>query len=716
MANTWYCSYPLWNALPVWQASHTYTLGQIVRPATAFQVDNRCVYVITTAGTSGGSEPTWNTNVNATTADNGMVWTNITGVGSYGWSAPAGSMSTLNAGYDVQLRISGGDTVYIDSNSNETSCPQNTCSRNANANTPVKVYSVNASGSVPPVAADYLPGASFDFGNIQIILDTNFYWYGIGFLNASNFLIGYNGNGILYIRDCTLSQASSQTYFITFDNSPLHAIFDNTQVIPYTGNITNYLIYFNQGPIFEWWNTSNPTNGYYVSQFPFSCPNGNWFHLKGVDLSVFTTTNCPNGLISVGYQNSAKFTFENCYLGMPVTSIAINQQTNSATGEQPTIEVVNSYAGTENYNNSRFTSIGQLLTETDTTLNGGATDGLTSFSHQITTSSYAGGKDTMQSMDGFPIFFNNTTVGSAQNAVVQVLATRQLTSDDIRLDLDYMSSSSYPQSKTVSTSPLLTATTNLATTTSTWTNGAQPAYVSYAATALQGNSYWTRTSDTLASFSGSGNACTVLINNISPFAPCYLEFQNQTWGSNLVAIGFIRSSYSSSSPDPRANNSFGYMALYENGSVYGNNGYGPYTSLGTSISTGSIIRMLWDGKGNIAWAINGGLWNGTNNDSSVLTSGNLVNGLINYMPINDIIPFIEVKNGTASSWLVASDVTNCTYTPPTGSTYLPVASNTYIPQKLTVSFTAQNTGLVRALVKVTNPVTQLWYDPSVSLT
>jgi hypothetical protein len=55
----------------VWLASTAYVLGDIVSP-TAF--DKRR-YVCTTAGTSGGSEPTWNTTIDVTTADNTVVWT-----------------------------------------------------------------------------------------------------------------------------------------------------------------------------------------------------------------------------------------------------------------------------------------------------------------------------------------------------------------------------------------------------------------------------------------------------------------------------------------------------------------------------------------------------------------------------------------------------------------------------------------------------------------
>lgn len=55
----------------VWAASTAYSLGDAVRPATR---DGR-TYECTTAGTSGASEPSFDTTVDNTTADNTATWT-----------------------------------------------------------------------------------------------------------------------------------------------------------------------------------------------------------------------------------------------------------------------------------------------------------------------------------------------------------------------------------------------------------------------------------------------------------------------------------------------------------------------------------------------------------------------------------------------------------------------------------------------------------------
>ncbi len=60
----------------VWQASTAYAEDDIIAPATA----NGKLFICTTAGTSDSSEPTWDTDIDATTADNTAVWTEWTSV------------------------------------------------------------------------------------------------------------------------------------------------------------------------------------------------------------------------------------------------------------------------------------------------------------------------------------------------------------------------------------------------------------------------------------------------------------------------------------------------------------------------------------------------------------------------------------------------------------------------------------------------------------
>jgi hypothetical protein len=69
----------VWKVTTEWQAATAYVLGDRVIPTTAAGYH----YLCTTAGTSGATEPTWDTTEGDTTADGAgtLVWTTIVDVG-----------------------------------------------------------------------------------------------------------------------------------------------------------------------------------------------------------------------------------------------------------------------------------------------------------------------------------------------------------------------------------------------------------------------------------------------------------------------------------------------------------------------------------------------------------------------------------------------------------------------------------------------------------
>ena len=92
-------------AATAWVASTAYVLGDMVVPTT---LDGN-VYVCTTAGTSGASEPTWDTTEGNTTADNTAVWTTYAAentqvilAGMDEVEGLAGLMSSVLAGINVK--------------------------------------------------------------------------------------------------------------------------------------------------------------------------------------------------------------------------------------------------------------------------------------------------------------------------------------------------------------------------------------------------------------------------------------------------------------------------------------------------------------------------------------------------------------------------------------------------------------------------------------
>ena len=69
-----------------WQATTAYSLGDVVKPISYASHTYKC----TTAGTSGGTQPTWGTTNGGTTADGTVVWT-CYDTKTYNLKAPQGS-------------------------------------------------------------------------------------------------------------------------------------------------------------------------------------------------------------------------------------------------------------------------------------------------------------------------------------------------------------------------------------------------------------------------------------------------------------------------------------------------------------------------------------------------------------------------------------------------------------------------------------------------
>jgi hypothetical protein len=106
---------------PAWQASHAYTLGQIITP-TSLNAGNYS-FQVTTAGTSSGTQPNpWNQTLNANQSDGGVTWENIGNQDTTHMST-SGPILVLNAGvsgYNGQWTIAAIPTsttiTYTDTN------------------------------------------------------------------------------------------------------------------------------------------------------------------------------------------------------------------------------------------------------------------------------------------------------------------------------------------------------------------------------------------------------------------------------------------------------------------------------------------------------------------------------------------------------------------------------------------------------------------------
>src|SRR6185436_9576783 len=86
--NAQYVGSTKWTAVAAWAVTTAYTVGQLVRQNAVPSVGSERVFLCIQAGTSGGSEPTWNLTMGSITTDSTVVWKEVTGKSAYGWSAP----------------------------------------------------------------------------------------------------------------------------------------------------------------------------------------------------------------------------------------------------------------------------------------------------------------------------------------------------------------------------------------------------------------------------------------------------------------------------------------------------------------------------------------------------------------------------------------------------------------------------------------------------
>jgi hypothetical protein len=147
-------------AHPAWKSGNTYSLSSQIKPLN--NNPNGYTFVVTVAGTSGGSEPNWNLNcpsLNNTCTDGTVTWKNQTvsagqGTGIYvaAWSPTKGctSYNTSTGAIQADIGWAGGSGL---------SCGANSCTgtSTANAGAQFTIHNVkmNKSGNAISIAPTY---------------------------------------------------------------------------------------------------------------------------------------------------------------------------------------------------------------------------------------------------------------------------------------------------------------------------------------------------------------------------------------------------------------------------------------------------------------------------------------------------------------------------------------------------------------------------------
>jgi hypothetical protein len=454
----WYVSSVAYAAISAWAATTAYTVGQIVRP-TAAAAAKKIAYRCTTAGTSGGSEPTWGLVFGGTTTSGGAVFTAING-DTYGWAGAAGDLKTVfndNTSSFAAL----GDKVFLSSDHNESTAAAVSLGPNISGTwgtAATLVVSVSRAGSVPPVAADITSGASITVSSGALTFDGvgPMRYDGVSFVQSSASNINFNTAKLnaLYLKNCLLSITNAGSALKITCGNPSDVTLDNT---PVSFANAGQSISFSYSMDFKWINTSSPIAG--TAPTTLFIPGASGAGLVtccGVDFSSFT----GNIFATTTSACYSKILLNSCKFSSSATLYA-----GTSGGQASVVELVNCWDGS-NVRNDRMTAAGAVSTERTIVLTSGAADDVGGFSLKMVTNSSKLDKYVVP-LDSFWFDVENTATGSSKTATVEIVSSASLNNDDIWLDLEYMGTSGNPIASFANSLPATLLTANAAVTTST---------------------------------------------------------------------------------------------------------------------------------------------------------------------------------------------------------------------------------------------------------
>lgn len=461
--STQYVGSVQYAAVAQWAASHTYAAGAIVRQLAAPAAGNERCFRTALGGVSAASEPTWVLTAGAASPTDGTVtdWVEVTGNATYAWNAAhARQRNALATGW-----LAAGDILYLASDNNETEASVVvTLSYPGTFASPNKVLCVNPAGSVPPVSADLrTTGQVNTTGTSSITLQGIAYIYGIKHnagngSAAANINIGGTSPSSIFLESCLLNLNTTGTANIFIGGQAT-----SSQGMHVLKNCTANFGAVGQG--FRgigggaWGQVINLTLTGAVSTTLFAPTSNMMTRVSCSDLSALGSGKNLVGPLASG----AYIILERCKLGASV--VVETTPTNNNSG----VDLINCDSGTKNYRNERYRYQGTLTTETVNVLSGGASDGVTPFSHKIATTANDNAQFPFESFPMGEFYANNTNVSISQ--VFELLTDNVvLTNNDAWVEIEYLGSSATPQGTLISSAPAdpLAAATNLATSTATW--------------------------------------------------------------------------------------------------------------------------------------------------------------------------------------------------------------------------------------------------------
>lgn len=696
----WYVSSAAYALIVQFAASTAYTVGQIVRPLTTPAAGHEYCFRCTTAGTS-STEPTWPTSNNSTVTTGGATFTNISGQAAYGWSGAAGSL------YCIANSASGrpviGDVVFVSSDHSETYTNSPLYQFGSDGFGVIQFLSVNRAGNVPPQTSDLLAGAALvaaSSNNIQFDPQCNNYWQGFSFTVSGTSGAIYFSSGdskSLYFKNCQMvfSNASGSLFRFGNNGNTCKVIFDNTTM---SFANTSQMFGNSSGQLeFIWINTPSAVLGT-LPPAMFNESGGMLITCRGVDLSFITNT-LVSGATSTG--SFMKVLLDNCKIAPGVVRYTNSGSVN--TPNQDEIELVNCFDGT-NFLSERHNAYGDLTTDRSTTMVGGAQDNTGSFAFKLVSSGGITDLTGVGTLDTFTFDVNNTLVGASHTATVEILGGVLLNNTDILLALQYLGTSGSDVASFVNSLPtVLTPSAALPTSSAVWNNVPTVA------------STWNPTDAAAMTLSGgnlvatsTSSAAGVRAYLSQSSGKYYWEVTGTTWNSG----GQVGIASAAANLATVAGAGVNACVVIPSGAIYNNNSSTGDTL--SSLSNGNVIGCAVDLGADLFWmrVSPSGNWNGSATANPATGAG----GISISAWASGVLVYPLVAASTTGAVLTANfGATGYSGAAPSGFGNWP-APTAPSPQHIQVTFTPQQAGRLRGLVRLGRPGATVWVNPQIAVT
>lgn len=451
---------------PTWLTAaktNTVALGQIVQRASGASYQ-----ICTTAGTAGsGSEPSFSNTAGVTTADNTVTWTSLGAVGNFAAFAAPFARLKPSLGTTWGGSHTTPTTFYISNNHAETQStsmslsffgtganPQNfICATDTAAppTTTATTATITTTGSsnITDTSSEgvfYMYGVTFNVGTGSGAASLTFSSLNINFEKCGFNLVGTNTGSIITLGEVsTASKIYCKTCTLTFGA-------DQTSLL---GNV-------------EWVGGSMCLSG----TAPTVLIGGN---SNGIGNGVTIIRDCDlsgvTGTLATSVDGApGSLRFENCKLGAAVT-VFTNSGSNNSVAD---CVLANCDSTNTNYRFYVNNYYGSMQQETTTVNNAGATDGTTRISWKIVTTAYPSFGLPFKAL--IPMAEWGNTTGSSKTLTIQIAGANSLTNADIWVELEYLSSSSYPIATSVNNraADILTASAAVTSSSASW--GGSPAH------------------------------------------------------------------------------------------------------------------------------------------------------------------------------------------------------------------------------------------------